>query len=43
VLLHMSAPLALGTHGLPLQQSLAAEHAPPVATQPMPPSPPTPV
>ena len=41
--LHWSWPLAPGTHGLPLQQSVAVEHAFPVATHPTPPSPGTPV
>jgi hypothetical protein len=40
---HTSWPLPLGTQGTPLQQSVAVEHAPPLATQPMPASPPTPV
>lgn len=40
---HCSAPLGPGTHGLPLQQSLAVEHAAPAATQPRPASPGTPV
>ena len=38
VLLHESRPLAFGTHGLPLQHSLAIEQALPVSTQPVPPS-----
>jgi hypothetical protein len=42
VLLHMSCPLALGTHGFPLQHSLAIEQELPELMHPMPPSP-TPV
>jgi hypothetical protein len=40
--LQTSAPLAFGTHGLPLQHSLAMAHAPPELMHPAPASP-TPV
>jgi hypothetical protein len=39
VALHWSCPLAPTTHGLPVQQSVAVEHALPVATHPRPASP----
>jgi hypothetical protein len=39
VALHSSCPLAPITHGLPVQQSVAVEHAFPVATHPRPASP----
>jgi hypothetical protein len=41
--LHWSCPLVPTTHGSPVQHSVAVEHALPVATHPVPPSPGSPV